>query len=414
MYRDPGEEKENLVAQTNFKSSGDDGIRLLDALISDINSKQVAKRALFSNLPFEIGPDFVVSVKGYNLLQPQKPARNHWVWTKGEKPQLAIRVSGHAAETNAVQKTDIRKAYKFGGSQVLFSPEEMKELKNFGPPVLRVIGFKPQSLLPVWASVKKSTFIYPTEEHYVGSTRVFAAFWKKLLKDKIMGLAWYIARSNSTPILVAILPSKERLNEPTKIPAGLWLYPIPFADDLRQLGPIPKPIIASDALVDKMITIVKQLGLPKGRYDPKNYPNPSLQWFYKVLQAMALGDTVPDKADDKTMPKFRQIDKRAGEDINSWGAQLEEEAKLYQNAQSSKRGSEEPEGPKKKRVKTESSSSKPLEHMSNAELKRLVGSGGLGKCTVVQLKDLLTAKNLSASGRKQDLIKRIEEWVEDN
>jgi len=163
-----------------------------------------------------------------------------------------------------VESGDIKKAYKFGGSQVLFTPIEQQELKNFGAPILRIIGFKPQSMLPIWASVKKSTFIYPSEEDYIGSTRVFAALWQKLLKDKIMGVAWYIARKNASPMLVAILPSQERLNEAgvQVVPAGLWLYPLPFADDIRSNPEVPKPLLAPDNLVDEMRKVVQQVRMP--------------------------------------------------------------------------------------------------------------------------------------------------------
>lgn len=35
----------------------------------------------------------------------------------------------------------------------------------------------------------------------------------------------------------------------------------------------------------------------------------ALQWFYRILQAMALEEDIPEKPDDKTIPKYRQIDK---------------------------------------------------------------------------------------------------------
>lgn len=285
----------------------------MNNLISDINSKQVAKRALFSNLPFEIGPGFKISVKGYNILQKQAPARSSFIYLDGEKAQIAVGETTKMAEDTAriVDKVEIKKAYKFGGDTVFFTPDEQKELRNFGPPVLRVIGFKPQSMLPEWASVHKSTFIFPSEEDYVGSTRVFAALWQKLLKDKKMGVAWYIPRKNANPLLVAILPSTEKLDEVTGqqiIPQGLWLYPLPFADDIRPTPECPKPIVAPDMLVDEMRKIIQQLQLPKATYDPSKYPNPSLQWHYKILQAIALEEELPETPEDKTIPRYRQIE----------------------------------------------------------------------------------------------------------
>jgi ATP-dependent DNA helicase 2 subunit 1 len=255
------------MANLSFKSAGADGISLLSSLISDINSKQVAKRTLFSNLPFEIGPNFRISVKGYNILQKQKPARTTFIYMEGEEAQIVAgetsRISGDET-SRPVDKEEIKKAYKFGGDVVLFTPEEQKELKNFGSPILRIIGFKPLSKLPFWASMNKSTFIYPSEAAYVGSTRVFSALWRKLLKDEKVGLAWYIARVNSSPSLVAIIPSQEKLddNGGQLIPQGLWLYPLPAADDIRHPPETLSPIPASDDLVNAMRKVIQQVSQP--------------------------------------------------------------------------------------------------------------------------------------------------------
>jgi hypothetical protein len=35
----------------------------------------------------------------------------------------------------------------------------------------------------------------------------------------------------------------------------------------------------------------------------------ALQWHYRILQALALDEDLPDKPEDKTIPKYRQIDK---------------------------------------------------------------------------------------------------------
>lgn len=403
------------TAQVSFQSTGGDGISLLNNLISDINSKQVAKRSLFSNMPFEIGPGFKISVKGYNIVQKQKPARSCFVWLGGEVAQIAVsQTEKLAEETRPVEKLEIKKAYKFGSDVVLFTPEEQKELKDFGPPGIRIIGFKPQSLLPHWASVNKSTFIFPSEEDYVGSTRVFAALWQKLLKDDKMGLAWYIARKNATPTLVAILPSKGDLLDDSGgqlIPQGLWLYPLPTADDIRQPPETPSPIPAPDDLINEMRKVIQQLQLPKAIYNPFKYPNPSLQWHYRIVQALALEEELPEKPDDKTIPKYKQIDKRAGEYIHKWGILLAEAAIAHEGVRRSglKHAADDEPAPLKKKLKA---ATKSLGEMSSNELKSAVANETLGKFTVTELKDFCLSKGLASSGKKADLVERIEQWVE--
>lgn len=258
-------------------ASSGDGITLLQSLLSSINSRAVAKRALFSNLPLEIGPGFRISVKGYILFKRQEPKRSCYVYLKGDKAQIAKGTTTQMADDTArpVEKVEIRKAYKFGGEQVVFTPDEISSLRNFGDPIIRIIGFKPISLLPIWASLKQSTFIYPSEEDYVGSTRVFSALHQKLLRDEKMGVAWFIARKNAAPVIAALLPGAEKADEHGQqlIPAGMWIVPLPYADDIRQ-NPETTTVRAPDDLVDHMRSVVQQLQLPKGEYHPEKYPNP--------------------------------------------------------------------------------------------------------------------------------------------
>lgn len=417
IYRDPTDPDAPATSPTSIKASAGDGISLLQSLISNVNSKQTPKRALFSNLPFEIGPGFKISVKGYNILQRQKPARSCYVWLNGEQAQIATGETTHLAEDTArdVQKAEFKKAYKFGGEQVLFTKEEQKQLKDFGSPVLRVIGFKPQSMLPTWASVNKSTFIYPSEEDYVGSTRVFAALWQKLLNDEKMGLAWYIPRVNANPQIVAIIPSRERLDDAKQqvTPAGLWLHPLPFADDIRSPPECPAPHVSPDALTDRMHTVIHQLQLPGGVFDPHRFPNPSLQWHYRILKAMALDEEIPEfkDSDDKTLPKFRQIDKRAGPYVIDWGVYLEEVYNEWVKSQDhnlgTKRGGSETAAPAKPAKRT-----RPLDEMGEDEMMGLAKTGRVATATVAMLKEWLAGKGLNTSGKKADLVGRVEEFFE--
>ena len=160
-------------------ASAKDGISLLQSLLSSVASRAAPRRALFSNVPFEIGPGLKISIKGFILLKRQEPKRTSYIYLppESDKPQIAALSSTLVAEDTArsVEKVEIRKAYKFGGETVSFTEDELAKIRHFGDPVLRIIGFKPLSMLPIWANYKHNTFIYPSEEDFVGSTRVFSA-----------------------------------------------------------------------------------------------------------------------------------------------------------------------------------------------------------------------------------------------
>ncbi|KAI0428404.1 hypothetical protein F5Y09DRAFT_332579 [Xylaria sp. FL1042] len=423
IYRDPVLDEVNpgKVAPAKFG----DGLDLLHSLVSNINSRQTPKRAYFSGMPFDIGPGLTISVKGYNTIQKQAPARSCYIWLEGERPQVAVGETARLAEDSArvVENCEVKKAYKFGTEYVYFTDEEQKSIKQFGGPCIRIIGFKDRSLLKFWASIKKSTFIFPSEEGYVGSTRVFTALWRKLLKSKKVGVAWHIARRNGNPRLVAIIPSRAISDETSGtqyIPAGLWLYPIPFVDDVRDGPETGKIIRTTNALTDRMNKVVQQLQLPGGAYNPSKYPNPALQWHYKILQALALEDVVPEQPEDATVPKYRAIHKRCGGYIQEWSqvandvlGQMQEQKKIKRELEVDNE-EEEPRPVKKSRTTATKDRSKGEDGLSNAELRQRYDAGTLSKLTVAELRSAMSSRGLDTKGLKKDLAERLEQWVEDN
>jgi ATP-dependent DNA helicase 2 subunit 1 len=410
-----------LKDDSKVSTASGDGISLLNGLLSSINSRSVPRRAHFSNMALELGPNFYISVTVYLLFKRQAPARSCYVWLGGEKPQIVKGVTTQIADDTArtVEKSEIRKAYKFGNDQVSFTPEEQKALRHFGDPVIRIIGFKPLSALPFWANVKHPFFIYPSEEDYVGSTRVFSALHQKLLKDHKMALVWFIPRKNAAPVLGAMIAGEEKVDENgvQKFPPGMWIIPLPYADDVRQ-NPETTLNVAPEPLIDQMRTIVQQLQLPKASYEPQKYPNPSLQWHYRILQALALDEDLPEKPEDKTIPKYRQIDKRAGEYVLSWADELEKQyaapathgpksTLVKRSAKDRAADADEASSHPSKRIKSESGP-----EGVDVEVRLHYEKGSLSKLTVAVLKDFLTAHGRSTAGKKADLIERVEEYME--
>jgi ATP-dependent DNA helicase 2 subunit 1 len=414
----------SIPSTTKVATSGE-GISLLKQLISSINSKATPRRALFT-LPMELGPDLRIGVKGYILIKRQEHVKSCYVWVGGEKPQIATSSTTHMADdtARAVEKPEVKKAYKFGGDNIAFTPEEIIQIRQcFGEPIIRIIGFKPLSSLPLWANVNKATFIYPSEADYIGSTRVFSALQQKLLKSQKMGLVWYISRRNAAPTLAALIPGTEKLTEEgdQSMPPGLWLIPLPFADDMRQFPTPPSnPLTSTDALTDKMRLIVEQLQLPKGTYDPSRYPNPDLQWFYRILQALALEEELPDHPDDKTVPRYKQIDKRCGQYIEDYGTEFQHAfTQLTADGlalRGKKRATEERDVKPIKKVKQEKvavkSEDADEEGMSDMQMAEVNNSGRISKLTVVMLKTWLGARGESVAGKKAELLERVQGYLE--
>lgn len=422
IYKTPTDPEAPMVngVPTPTAAGGDDGISLLNSLLSSIRSKSVPKRALFSNVPLEFGPNFKISVSGYLIFKRQEPARSCYVWLGGEKPQIVKGTTTKVSDDTGreVEDWEIWKAYKFGGEQVSFTTEEQQTLRHFGDPVIRIIGFRRMSDLPIWASVKHPTFLYPSEEDYVGSTRVFSALYQKLLRDEKIGIVWYIPRRNAAPVLAALYPGREELDEHgvQKLPPGLYVLPLPFADDIRP-NPETNLVVAPEPLIDRMRTVVEQLQLPKATYDPSRYPNPALQWHYRILQALALDEDLPEQPEDKTIPKYRQIDKRAGDYVLDWGEELQRQHRkmfveqpktstlVKRTARSSSGAADSARAPAPKKTKADADA-QGAGGVEDVVLSHYHG-GMLSKLTLPVLKDFLTSKGLSTAGKKGDLIERI-------
>ena len=328
---------------------------------------------------------------------------------------------------------------KLGGSPSLFTPEEVTRLRHFTDPILRILGFKSLSKLPFWANIKPATFIYPSEDHFVGSTRVFAALHAKLLSSQRFALAWFVPRRNALPTLTAIYTSPERTHtdnprHPLHPPPGLWISPLPFADDVRN-NPETQLIRAPDRLVDLMRDVIQQLQLPKAIYDPGKYPNPSLQWHYRILQALALEEDLPEKPEDWTVPKYRQIDKRAGPYVMDWGEELQARHKEWEDVNGpgkssaaipAKRGGggattqQDPSslpnrGAKKAKTTpsaTASAAVAPLTGTNDATMRKAFEENTINKLTVGDLKAWLASKKISTVGKKAELVDRVEGWFE--
>lgn len=398
-------------APLHLKPTNDGKIRLKE-MINGIKSKTTPKRAYFTS-QIELGPGVKIGVKGFLMMKRQEPSRACWVYTHGEKSQIAQLETQRIAEDTVKKVTseEIVRAYKFGGEQVLFTPEELKQLRHFDDPIIRIIGFKPKSELKFEYNVRTSTFIYPDETDIVGSIRTFTALHKKLLKSDKIGIAWHVPRRNAGPVLAALVPTEEIIQEGAQlVPAGIFLIQLPYADDIRQNPPVPHTP-APPELVRAMRKIIQQLHIPAG-YVPEKYSNPALQWHYKIIQAIALEEDMPDIDKDFidfTLPKYKAIRKHAGEKVVDWAHALEEATvgmgslSLPPTAAGKKRASPAVDGSAPKKVKQEA---------GEDQVRKLYNGGNLNKLTVVQLREFLGSKTEKTDGKKQDLVDRVETFFE--
>ncbi|KAF9931124.1 X-ray repair cross-complementing protein 6 [Linnemannia zychae] len=359
----------------------------LGELLQRVRRKEVKKRSLF-NIPLKLSPNLEIGVKGYNLVLPQSKGPHRNVYTLGEAVREVETVTSWicADTTQYLTPADLKYYWEFGGQKVIFDKDEIASMKTFGPPALALIGFKPKTALKMYYNISHSMFLYPDELSYEGSTRAFSSLMIAMHEMDKVAICSFTQRTNYSTRLCALVPQMEVVgSNGQEVPPGMQLIPLPWA---------------SDELINAGKAIISKLHMKRG-FHPDNYENPSLQKHYKVLQATALNQNDMD-IDDKTLPKTQQIYERAGAYIQHFKdvAAAAELPEIDPSAESSQAT------PAPKRAKPNPSEDADLQQ----DMKGKYDNNQLSKATVAQLKDFLLSVGEPGTGKKADLVQKVQEY----
>ncbi|KAM3587126.1 X-ray repair cross-complementing protein 6 [Umbelopsis sp. WA50703] len=366
----------------------------LKELLQKIRRKEIKKRSEF-RVPFHLNDELTIGVVGYALVREQTRSAFQKVVVTGEQiKEVESIVTWKCVDTDQLLlPTDIKYYYVIGSEPIVFTKDELAEVRTFGEPGIRLLGFLDQKhVLPHW-NITHSYFIYPNEYEYSGSTRTFTALLRSTVKKQKAILCSFIRRTNALPKLAILLPQEEVLdNQHEQVrPPGFHVIVMPYADDIRPVPPV-QGHEANDEQIDAAKAFVERLSI-KGRFDPLVYENPVLQRHYAGLQAAALEHPMEDVV-DKTIPRYEAIHKRIGKDIQAFNDIIGRE---FDQAQSAP-----PEAAKSHRRPAAADKS------SQYEVEELYKQGELKKCTVAILRQWLISRGVAAKNRKADLIEQVE------
>ncbi|GAA5988311.1 hypothetical protein JCM10908_002158 [Rhodotorula pacifica] len=393
----------------------------LDGMIASLRTKETAKRVAFK-IPFVLGKDLSIGITGYNMIGEETrklPVKVDLNTSAGEEIIRKTIYKDTDTGTEIDPKRDIKKFYQVGkddiekgttAAKIFFSEADVRKVKTLGrPPSLKLLGFKPRKgYLRFGETVKHSYFIYPDEERYTGSTRTFAALLKSMLKKEVVGFASFLARSNSRPQVVLLLPQEEKLSENgvTLVPGGIHLCQLPFADDIRALDLSttlsvvhpPDPETGEEADQPEIDAAKKIIKHYSKAYTPDTFPNPALNYFYDTLAAVALDEEIPEP-EDNTRPAYETIENRIGHLIRDLRKRIPQEQIDPTRVELSN----------KKRIVKKEAEPVDLEAVSDfAHEYRKRGD----KLKVAELKDGLKVMGLSTTGKKADLVERIQDYLD--
>jgi len=307
---------------------------------------------------------------------------------------------------------DVETFVELAGERVFISRREIDEVKKIGEPGMKLLGFKPLNFLRPYHRVFHSYFVYPNERAISGSGALCAALIDCLITRKQFALIRYTARRASQPVLAALVPQAEQLEEGGRdqvCPAGFHMILLPWGEDVRRLhfpapeGVAPPAPVAAE-LADAAQRVVEAMSLDT--FAPGCVENPVLQKHYAAVQALALGEDNPEETPDMLQPDEMALNDKAAL-LAAWRGAIDVAVPPAPGA-GAKRGNADavPDGTDPRLPKVPRLSG-PVAPISKEEMRAMVLSGEVERLTVPALRDWLKSQGVSCSGKKADLCERI-------
>ncbi|KAG6408363.1 hypothetical protein SASPL_131368 [Salvia splendens] len=342
--------------------------------IKDQLRKRMFRKRKVRRINFIIPGGKSIELNTYAVVRPTNPGNITWL-DSAER-------SFFCSDTGALLQDPPKYFQTYKSENIMFTANEVSDIKRVSTGHLRLLGFKPLSCLKDYHNLRPSTFVFPSDEEVVGSTCIFIALHRSMLRLKRFAVAFY---GNSThPQLVALIAQDEIMSPSGQIePPGMHMIYLPYSDDIRPIEEFhtdtnlaPR---ASEDQIKSASSLLKRIDLKN--FSVCQFANPALQKHYAVLQALALDeDEIPD-VKDETLPDEEGL-ARPGV------VKALEELKICVYGENFKQEDDDTMGSQK----TSETSNK------RKALKEL---------TVSELKHYLNVHNQPVGGKKEALISRI-------
>ncbi|CAN8312346.1 unnamed protein product [Cochlearia groenlandica] len=361
-----------------------------DQLKKRVLAKRIAKR-----ITFVICDGLSIELNGYALLRPAIPGTVTWLDSTTNLP-VKVERSYICTDTGAIMQEPIQRIQPYIDQNIMFTTEELSQVKRITTGHLRLLGFKPLNCLKDYHNMKPSTFLYPSDKEVIGSTRAFIALQRSMIQLGRFAVAFY--GGTTPPRLVALVAQDEIESDGGQVePPGMNMIYLPYSNDIRDIEEVhTKPGIAapraSDDQLKKASALMRRLELKD--FSVCQFANPSLQRHYAMLQAIALDEDDVREIKDETLPDEEGMNRpgvlKAVEDFKKsiYGDDSDDESDS---------------GPKEKSRKRKAG----VSDAGNYDYIELAKTGKLKDLTVVELKTYLNANNLAVVGKKEVLINRI-------
>ncbi|CAN3476251.1 hypothetical protein DICA0_D13190 [Diutina catenulata] len=179
------------------------------------------------------------------------------------------------------------------------------------PPYLKLVGFRDLETYRPWYNFGPPTFISVDFNEgagrggYTNSFATFSSLYQGCLKLQRYAVVFGCLRKSSKPALYALYPThtvhSSKFDKPGTnngnwdFPEGFLLMRLPWLDDIRSLPTSFVEEVGADAVNEAYINtfsqIIQNLSLS---YVPESYPNPTLNYWYKMMMHELLGQSVEE------------------------------------------------------------------------------------------------------------------------
>lgn len=298
------------------------------------------------------------------------------------------------------------------------------------PPYLKLLCFRDTRRFQPYFNIKASIFVTADlsdglnssskEGGFTKSLDTFRSLYQSCVKLERYAVLFGCIKRNSSPRLYAFYPTNTESSEKSKqFPDGFLLIALPWASEVRSL---PDYVLTEDRysypeseaaappeLINTYKKLLEKFGVQK--YTPKDYSNPVLKYFYKVIKHEALQIDIKDEdqsaeKNDWSLAKLAEVRERITGDVDTEG--LFQFINVYLNKicnmELIKRTAEESREPSKK--------AKP-EPLSEAAIITVWKSDAWNKVTVGQLRAFMGKYDkIKSATRKADMIANIIEFLE--
>jgi non-homologous end joining protein Ku len=348
----------------------------LDQLHETVGQSITAKSSV-GQFTLMLGSEFEIGCKIYNPFSQFKPPVPVLKSENGEVITKTDVICGDSGKP--LLKTDVRHRYNVGlGGYADFTTEEIRELGDFGPNRIQILGFKPSNVLGPSTVIRHSYLVRPDEQGELGSTSVFANLCATMLaKDKVAICS--VFQSNRVPRIMALMATME--------PLKCFMIPIPSTEDVRDVE--EEQIEPSEGLIEAMSSLIHAATIRLPKID-----NPMRSKVYHTLHSLATEAAQPEEVDILDEPFQVNLWKNVSQQVQAVNDQLKEDVKKYYN-----------------RAREHSDEESVVSHIpsraSSRETTVLDAADDLSNSTLPILKQMCRERGLKVTGRKDELLARL-------